>query len=186
MWNETGREEMSQPVHVDGEKAPMGARGRKTRREKQEAGTNRGILVAGTVVAVACVIAIALAVSRPRSGRITAVDPLLARADQLIAGLYCPCEGCGHSRFSQCGNDCGEYTSVRNFVRAHLRSGVDATTVLAHLKDRFGDLSTVASAREAAKMGHPPANGDTSSSASQPAEIPPELLQFLQQGREKR
>ncbi|GMU21708.1 MAG: hypothetical protein AMXMBFR13_17980 [Phycisphaerae bacterium] len=108
-------------------------------------------------------------------------DPLVVRADALIADLHCPCPTCGHSKLVACDSRCGERVAVRDFVLRHLRSGTNAATVLAHVKDRFGDLTTVAGAKAAWDSMHPQSGSSTSLPAEGTEELPPDLLRLLEQ-----
>jgi hypothetical protein len=101
-------------------------------------------------------------------------EPLIAQADTLIADLHCPCAGCGHRKFSSCDTRCGERRVVRDFVLQHLRSGADALTALAHVEDRFGDLTSIAAAQAAWDSRHPQIEDATPVPPAETEELPPD------------
>lgn len=151
------------------------------------------LIVVNVVLGLAFVVALAFAMSgsgattETTASSISArreLDPLAAQADALIAGLHCPCAGCGHSKFSKCDGRCGERVVVRDFVLQHLRSGTDAVTVLAHVKDRFGDLTTIAGAKTAWSSMQPEANSSTSLPTEGIEELPPDLMRLLEQDQD--
>jgi hypothetical protein len=148
------------------------------------------LIVANVLLGLAFIVALVFALfgsgpsddeSAPRGSSQRSADPLAARADALIVGLHCPCAGCGHSRLSECSGKCGERMAIRSFVLEHLRSDLAPETVLAHVRSRFGDLTTLAGAKAAWNARH----GRTDTATTLPAEgieeLPPELLQFFEQ-----
>lgn len=99
----------------------------------------RTLAATNAVTGVALVIIVAVWAQQP--------DPLFAQAENIVAGLHCPCPGCDHANFTACAENCGEHRRVRDFVLRELGSGLDTLTVLKHVREDFGDLTT----REAAE-----------------------------------